>query len=147
MRADPDEKDLHYNLAFVAEKLGRLDQAARDFQRCRELPAGALPLLTTVRPLLGLCRVAAQRGELATAGDHVHQFRELIRANAHQDLLLIGVGGGYYYLQLRDGLVTGPGAVGVDSQADFITQDAARGAQDGNVRRLGRGGGHIPEHR
>ncbi len=58
---------------MVREKLGRVEGAERDYQRCRELPAGTLPMLTTVRPLLGLCRLAAMRGELATAGDHVHQ--------------------------------------------------------------------------
>jgi tetratricopeptide (TPR) repeat protein len=55
------------------EQQGRLDDAHRDFQRCRDLPAGTVPMLVTVRPLLGLCRIAAQRGDLLTAGDHVHQ--------------------------------------------------------------------------
>ena len=55
------------------EQAGDLGAASADFQRCRDLPAGALPMNTTVRPLLGLCRVAAQRGDLVTAGDLVHQ--------------------------------------------------------------------------
>ncbi len=55
------------------ERAGELDRAHADFQRCRDLPAGTLPMNTTVRPLLGLCRVAAQRGDLLTAGDCVQQ--------------------------------------------------------------------------
>lgn len=51
------------------EQLDRLDEAEADFRRCRELPAGALPMLTTVRPLLGLCRLAARRADLRAAGD------------------------------------------------------------------------------
>jgi len=55
------------------EQAGDLDAAGRDFERCRDLPAGPLPMLVTVRPLLGLCRLAARRGDLLEAGDFIHQ--------------------------------------------------------------------------
>jgi tetratricopeptide (TPR) repeat protein len=58
---------------LARERTGDLDRAEADFQRCRDLPAGTLPANSTVRPLLGLCRLAAQRGDLLTAGDLVHQ--------------------------------------------------------------------------
>jgi len=58
---------------LLHERLGHADAAVGDYERCRDLPAGALPMLVTVRPLLGLCRVAAQRGDLLAAGDFVHQ--------------------------------------------------------------------------
>ena len=71
------------------EFLGHLDQAHRDFQRCRDLPAGASPMRATVDPLLGLCRLAAQRGDLLSAGDYVHQA--LAHAPRHPDALLAAV--------------------------------------------------------
>jgi tetratricopeptide (TPR) repeat protein len=58
---------LHRGVMY--EQSGQLDEAEADFRRCRELPAGALPMLTTVRPLLGLCRLAARRNDLRNAGD------------------------------------------------------------------------------
>ncbi len=69
----PPSPAFHLRRALAHEQSGDLDAAAADFQRCRDLPAGALPMNTTVRPLLGLCRVAAQRGDLRTAADLVHQ--------------------------------------------------------------------------
>jgi len=69
----PPAAALYLRRAVAHERLGDLDAAHADFQRCRDLPAGTLPMNTTVRPLLGLCRIAAQRGDLLTAGDLVHQ--------------------------------------------------------------------------
>jgi len=59
--------------ATAHEMLFQFDEAHRDFQRCRDLPPGTQPMLSTIRPLLGLCRLAAQRGDLLSAGDYVHQ--------------------------------------------------------------------------
>jgi tetratricopeptide (TPR) repeat protein len=58
---------------LALERAGELERAEADFQRCRDLPAGTRPMDTTVRPLLGLCRIQAQRGDLLAAGDLVHQ--------------------------------------------------------------------------
>ena len=69
----PPTPAFYLQRGLALERDARLDRAHADFQRCRDLPAGAMPMNTTVRPLLGLCRVAAQRGDLLTAGDHVHQ--------------------------------------------------------------------------
>lgn len=69
----PPSTAFHVQRGLSLERAGELDRAEADFQRCRDLPAGALPMNSTVRPLLGLCRVAAQRGDLLTAGDCVQQ--------------------------------------------------------------------------
>ncbi|MEZ4387781.1 MAG: glycosyltransferase [Candidatus Krumholzibacteriia bacterium] len=87
------------------ERAGKLDRAHADFQRCRDLPAGTLPMHTTVRPLLGLCRVAAQRGDLLTAGDCVHQA--LTFAPRDPEALLAAVSFAWLNggLEARDGFV------------------------------------------
>lgn len=72
------------------ERAGHLDRAEADFKRCRDLPAGPLPQHTTVRPLLGLCRVAAARGDLLRAGDCVQQA--LTYAPRDPEALLAAVG-------------------------------------------------------
>jgi tetratricopeptide (TPR) repeat protein len=69
----PPAPAFYLRRAVAHEQCGELDAAGRDFQRCRDLPADTLPMNTTVRPLLGLCRLAARRGDLRTAGDLVHQ--------------------------------------------------------------------------
>lgn len=69
----PPAPAFYLQRGLALERDAQPDRAHADFQRCRDLPAGSMPMLTTVRPLLGLCRLAAQRGDLLTAGDHVHQ--------------------------------------------------------------------------
>jgi tetratricopeptide (TPR) repeat protein len=63
--------DLHLRRGALLERLGDLDGAAAEFTRCLALPPAADPSLSTVRPRLGLCRVAAAQGDLRAAGDHV----------------------------------------------------------------------------
>jgi len=69
----PPSAAFYVQRGLSLERAGDLERAEADFERCRNLPAGPLPMNSTVRPLLGLCRVAAQRGDLLAAGDHVQQ--------------------------------------------------------------------------
>ncbi len=63
----------HLRRGTLLESRGDLDAAAAEFIRCLALPVGADASLSTVRPRLGLCRIAAARGDLAAAGDQVRQ--------------------------------------------------------------------------
>jgi tetratricopeptide (TPR) repeat protein len=63
--------DLHLRRGALLERLGDFCGAASEFKRCLALPPGADASLTTVRPHLGLCRIAAAQGDLGTARDHV----------------------------------------------------------------------------
>ncbi|MDO9694546.1 MAG: glycosyltransferase [Candidatus Latescibacteria bacterium] len=51
----------------VLESLGRTDAAADAYRACRERGAAAAPQNSTVRPLMGLSRLAASRGDLREA--------------------------------------------------------------------------------
>jgi tetratricopeptide (TPR) repeat protein len=63
----------HLVRAATFEELGDLASARTDFERCLSLPAGSLPMLTTVRPLVGLCRLSARHGDLKAALDLARQ--------------------------------------------------------------------------
>jgi tetratricopeptide (TPR) repeat protein len=63
----------HLLRATTHEELGDIEAARRDFERCLVLPAGSLPMLTGLRPLVGLCRLAARRGDLKQALDLARQ--------------------------------------------------------------------------
>jgi len=69
----PPSPAFYLRRGVAYEQAVDLEAARRDFERCRDLPAGPLPLLVTVRPLLGLCRLAARGGDLRAAGDYVRQ--------------------------------------------------------------------------
>ena len=54
----------------LLETGGRPDEAAAEYAACLELPPAHLAQTVTVRPRLGLCRLAAAAGDLAGALDH-----------------------------------------------------------------------------
>ncbi len=70
--ADPSPA-LHLRRGALLEGLGDLAAAAAEFTQCLALPPGADASLSTVRPRLGLCRIAAAQGDLAMAGTHVRE--------------------------------------------------------------------------
>ena len=65
-------------LADLELTLGRLDEAQRTFERALELAEREEPgLRGTADVLVGLSRVAWERGDLAAAADHLHRADEL----------------------------------------------------------------------
>ena len=52
---------------LAAEEAGLLEEAARDFAACAAVRGDAISLRATLRPLLGLARIAAARGDAAGA--------------------------------------------------------------------------------
>jgi glycosyltransferase involved in cell wall biosynthesis len=68
----------HLRRGELNEAMGRLDKAAEDFERCRALVHETHNLqLATVRPLLGLARLALARGDVAGALARAEQALEL----------------------------------------------------------------------
>jgi tetratricopeptide (TPR) repeat protein len=68
----------HLRRGELAEGLGRAERAAQDFERCRALVDQTQNLqLATVRPLLGLARLALARGDVAAALVRVEEALEL----------------------------------------------------------------------
>lgn len=62
--------ELGYAIGQLHEEAGRLDAAKADFEACLQIPEVRHLQMATVRPLMGLCRVAMAQGDAEAARRH-----------------------------------------------------------------------------
>ena len=79
--------------ANLLEETGRLEEAADSFRKCLEVPDEASTQLVTVRPVLGLCRLALGRGKLDEAVDLARQAADAAPVDPEALLALVTCAG------------------------------------------------------